>query len=148
MTREDTIINAGRLINDISMSELTKGYERKILDFVSLLQFKTVVFDFDGTLTWFKYAEDRLLPCKDSDLYEYSKKGNIYENVNILRTMQYVMNELNPNDVFILTTTVETLRSKKVNVILRSFPTVKKDNIIHTYSSNEKIDKLREIYEL
>ena len=48
-------------------------YIRNILNLISKLQFKVAVFDFDGTLTAFQYAEDRILPCDELDLKEYSK---------------------------------------------------------------------------
>ena len=101
----DNILNMNRLINDINISDLKEEYVKNVFALISLLKFKTVVFDFDGTLTHFDYAKDRLLPCKENDLNEYSELNNIYENVKISLTMKYVLNELHDEDIYILTVT-------------------------------------------
>lgn len=141
----DKYIMAGRLINDISLDDLSNIYKRKVLDLISLLQFKTIVFDFDGTLDEFKYTENKLLPCKDDDLYEYSKNNNIYENAKVLKTMQYVINEIDINNIYVLTVTVDTLKQKKLDFILKNF-NIKKENIIQVANSNEKMKVLMDLY--
>lgn len=139
-------MQAGRIINDIDINDLASIYKRKVFDAISKLKFKICVFDFDGTLTSFKYASDKLLPCKDSDLQEYCKEHNLYENVTILKTMQYIMNELDSDDVYVVTSTVEFLRDNKNRCIHANFPTVKDEHIIHTNGSMEKLAVLEDIY--
>ncbi len=143
----DNIINAGRMLNDIDISSLKEEYIRNVLDLISLLKFKTIVFDFDGTLTHFDYANDRLLPCKDNDINEYSKLHNIYENVKIPKTMQYILNELYEEDVYILTVTQENVEKGKNEAIKKFFPTIKEENVIHVRNSKEKLEKLKEIHD-
>lgn len=141
----DKYILAGRLINDISLEDLSNIYKRKVLDLISLLQFKTIVFDFDGTLTEFKYDNNRLLPCKDNELYEYSKNNNIYEDATILKRMKYILNELDTNNVYVLTVTVDTLRNKKLNFITKNFD-INPNHIIQVNDSNEKMNVLEELH--
>lgn len=141
----DKYLMAGRIINNISLDELSNIYIRKVLDLISLLQFKTIVFDFDGTLDEFKYDKNRLLPCKDDDLYEYSKNNNIYENANILKTMKYILNELDINNVYVLTVTVDTLKNKKLEFIKKNFDIIE-THIIQVENSNAKIEVLKELY--
>lgn len=131
---------------EIANKDLAEEYIKKIEGFIELLQSKTVVFDFDGTLTNLKYAEDKILPCNNDELYEYSKNNNLYEKVNFVKTMQYVMSKLNMEDVYVLTVTVETLRSKKEETIQQGFPSIYKDQIIHTNNPDEKIEILKQIY--
>lgn len=138
-------ISAGRLINDICIDDLANEYKRKVFNTISFLNFKTVVFDFDGTLTEFKYSENKLLPCKDNNLLEYSKEHNLYENVNILNTMKYILNELDINNIYILTVTVDTLKDKKEKCILQNFD-IKKENIIQVANPSEKIVFLKNLY--
>lgn len=131
---------------EINKKDLAEEYIKKIEEFIEILQSKTVVFDFDGTLTNLKYAEDKILPCNNDDLYEYSKNNNLYEKVNFVKTMQYVMSKLNMEDVYVLTVTVETLRSKKEEAIQKGFSGIYKENIIHTNNPEEKIEVLKNIY--
>ena len=143
---DERIIEAGRMINDISLEELKNDYIRNIFDLISLMKFKTVVFDFDGTLTKFKYNDNSLLPCRDDDLNEYSKLNNIYENVKIQKTMQYILNELYNEDVYILTVTQENVEKGKNEAINKYFSSINKVNVIHVRNSKEKMEKLQEIY--
>lgn len=142
----DAHINAGRTVNDISIQDLAETYKRKVLDAISKLKYKIAVFDFDGTLTSFRYANEKLLPCKDAELHEYCKEHNLYDNATILRTMQYIINELDADDVYVLTSTVHTLRKNKDRCIHANFPTIASDHIIHTRGSDEKLEVLDSIY--
>ena len=122
-------------------------YVRLVLNIVKMLQGKVVVFDFDGTMTEFHYAETSLLPCKDDDIYEYSKTHNIYANARILATMQYVIGRLNPDLVFVLTRTEQTLIEKKNACIYAEFPTIKKENIYHVQLAEQKLDVLKSLHD-
>lgn len=143
----DAVISAGRLINDIDLNDLANAYKRKVLDIITKLQNGIVIFDFDGTLTEFKYCEETLLPCKEEDLEEYSTFGNIYENVYVLRTMQYILNELNPENVYIITNSYSTIIDKKNAVIDFEYPMVLKEHIYHTHSAQEKCDIVKMLHD-
>lgn len=132
-------------MSNISIYELIYNYKQKIYNTISLFKSNIVVFDFDGTLTEFKYTENNLLPCKDDDLFEYSKKYNLYNNVHILKTMQYILKELDINNVYILTVSVDTLKAKKQKCILDNF-NIKEQNIIQVSSISEKINFLENLY--
>ena len=147
MDEKDRIIQAGRMQNDINLDDLTNIYKRKIFDAISYLNFKINVFDFDGTLTNFRYTNDTLLPCKDYELQSYCREHNLYENAEALKTMQYIINELDPNNIYVLTSTVPSLRENKNRFIYSNFPTIKKENIIHTNGADEKLEILKKIYE-
>lgn len=142
----DNYMSAGRMINDINIDDIMYDIKRNVFDFISLCQFKTIVLDFDGTLTQFQYGDNSLLPCKDDELEEYSKNNNIYDNIKTLKLMKYAMNELNTNDVFILTVTVDSLKEKKEKLILKEFPTIKRKNIIQVSSTEEKNIILEELH--
>lgn len=140
-------MNKGQMLHDFSiLDELAYKYKKRIIELVSLLQFKIVVFDCDGTLTAFQYTPSKLLPCKEDELEEYSKEHNIYDNARVLKTMKYVISRLEPDNVFILTNSYNTIVDKKNSMILSNFSTIKKENIIHTKSAEEKIEKLKELY--
>ena len=146
MNYYDLQMNAGRLLNDLSLDDICKEYKRKVFDLISLLQNRIAVFDFDGTLTEFKYSNGRLLPCKDDDLYEYSKEHSIYNNARLLKTMQYVVNECETDNVYILTVTVETLRESKEKIISYGFPSILKEHIIQVDNSTQKLEVLQDIH--
>lgn len=140
-------IQAGRMFNDIDISYLLEAFKRRLFDLLSMLMFKTVVWDFDGTMIEFNYNDDSLLPCRDDELYKYSKTHNIYKNGNALQSVQYIINELNPADVYVLTVTVDALRENKAKFISQKFPTIKPENIIQVGSSSEKNEVLRMLHE-
>lgn len=129
------------------LQPLFELFEENIKQLLALCEGRTLVFDFDGTLTRFQYAKDRMLPCRDEDIEQYTKDGgNIYENIYILKTMKYIMSLLNKNDVYILTSTVVALRPIKDKIIVDNFA-VWQNHIIHTHNSAEKLDVLHKIYE-
>ena len=144
--KEDLIMNAGRIVPDISLNSLAEVYKRRVLDIITRLQNKTVVFDYDGTMTEVKYAKDRLLPCKDDDVYEYSKSNNIYANVYSLKTMQYIINELNSDDVWVLTVSQDTVVENKTKAIKQAFPEIKNSQIMHCHNAKEKMAILDDIH--
>ena len=128
------------------LEELFAEYKKNIDHFIELCKDKTIVFDFDGTLSRFQYALNSLLPCKDADIEEYTQKGgNIYQNIYVLRTMKYIMPFLNKDDVLVLTSTVPSLREIKNRIITENFD-ISPEKIIHTNGSKEKLKILEEIY--
>ena len=129
-----------------NLTVLANRFVAHIQNIVERLNGHVVVFDFDGTMTEFHYAETSLLPCKDDDIYEYSKTQNIYANARMLATMQYVIEQLDPDRVFVLTRTEATLIGKKNDCIYENFPTIKKDNIYHVQLADEKLHVLESIH--
>ena len=147
MHKEDLIMNAGRIIDvEYTLEDLADDYIRNVLNLVTLLQGKIVVFDFDGTLTRFQYAKDRILPCDEEDLYEYSKTHNIYDNAKIIKTMQYVMSQLNTDNIYIVTNSVDTIKEKKNEFIKSTCSFVLPEHIIHTKSKEHKLDIMAELH--
>lgn len=128
------------------MKELFLQYEENICHLIDLCKGKTLAFDFDGTLTRFQYDEERMLPCNDEDIEEYTKSGgNIYKNIYILKTMKYVISQLNKHDIFIVTSTVPSLRETKNKIIFENFE-IPYEHIIHTSGSLKKLDALVDIH--
>lgn len=136
------------LTNIIELNQLSKLYEQRVNNIIQRLQGKTVVLDFDGVLTEFKYTENGLLPCKEVELYEYSKNNNLYENVYISKSMQYILDKVNVEDIWVLTSSRETLINNKEHIIKTYFPMIKLNQVIHTENAKAKIIKLKEIYEI
>lgn len=151
-----------------TLEQLASMYMGNCIRIRNFLKGKVVVFDFDGTMTAFRYAPfgQNLLPCKDDEIYEYSKTNNIYadayvpQNVEelemfacsgehaarMLGTMQWLISELGPERVFVLTRTEITLIDKKNEAILNNFE-VLPQNIYHVQDSKRKADVLDIIHE-
>ena len=104
-----------------------------------------VVFDFDGTMTEFRYAKESLLPCRDDEVYEYSMTHNIYANARMLETMKYIIANLDRERVFVLTRTETTLIDKKNEAILKNFE-INAENIFHVQDANNKLAVLRNLH--
>ena len=124
-----------------TLNTLANMYIEQIRTIINRLQNKIVVLDFDGTMTQFRYASDRLLPCRDDEIYEYSKSHNIYENARMLATMQYVVSQLNPENVYVLTRTEKTLIEKKNVSILKNF-NILPEHIFHVQQAHLKLEVL------
>lgn len=128
-----------------NINTLASMFVNRIENILSQLKGHKVVFDFDGTMTEFHYAETSLLPCRDDEIMEYSKEYNIYENARMLATMQYIITNLNPNDVFVLTRTETTLIEKKNEAILKNFQMLP-EHIYHVQDANNKLTILRKLH--
>lgn len=124
---------------------LAVNFIKLALNTVKYLRGNIVVFDFDGTMTEFRYAKTSLLPCKDAEIYEYSKTHNIYADARMLAMLQYIIERLDPNKVFVLTRTETTLIGKKNNCIYENFPSIKKENIYHVQLAEQKLDVLKSL---
>lgn len=125
---------------------LAKLYIEILLSIIERLKDKIVVFDFDGTMTHFCYAENSLLPCRDDEIYEYSKTHNIYENARMLATVQYIISQLNTQNVYVLTRTEETLIEKKNISILNNFE-ILPHHIFHVQEAHKKLDVLKQLHD-
>ena len=128
------------------LNEIFLQYEKNIYNLIKLCKGKIIAFDFDGTLTRFQYADNKMLPCKDEDIETYTKSGgNIYKKIYIFKTMQYIISQLNKEDVFIVTSTVPSLRKIKNKIIFEKF-SIPDEHIMHTSGSLKKIDALIDIH--
>ena len=86
----------------VQLREILNDFAKNIEDFVRNSEGKVVVFDFDGTLTKFKYDKDRLLPCLQNEVQQYTiAGGNIYKDVRVLKLMQYIVGQIGENNVII-----------------------------------------------
>ena len=128
-----------------NVNTLASMYVSRIESILAELKGRKVVFDFDGTMTEFHYAETSLLPCRDDEILEYSKEHNIYENARMLATMQYIIANLDPKDVFVLTRTEVTLIEKKNEAILANFQMLP-EHIYHVQDANNKLAVLRNLH--
>ena len=131
--------------NMYKLIKLVVEFIKQARNIAKKLRNKIVVFDFDGTMTEFRYAENSLLPCRDDEVYEYSKNHNIYANARMLAMVQYVIGRLNPDNVFVLTRTETTLIEKKNNCIYQNFPSIKKENIYHVQLADQKMNVLKSL---
>ena len=105
------------------------------------------IFDWDGTLTAFKYAIGSLLPCRDDEVEEYCKTHNLYIDVYVLKTMQFIISFLPADRVYILTRSELTVIADKNTAINNNFNNIKPDHIIHVQNAGNKLAKLRKIHE-
>lgn len=129
------------------LNDIVKEYEENVSNFIALCQNKTVVFDFDGTLTKFKYAKDKLLPCRDEDVSKYTLAGgNIYQEISVLKTMQYIISQLSLENVWVLTTSVPEIRKIKSKIIFENFH-IPEERVVHSDNDTHKITLLKEIYD-
>ena len=104
------------------------------------------IFDWDGTLTAFKYAVGSLLPCRDDEVEEYCKTHNLYIDVYVLKTMQFIISFLPKDRVYILTRSELTVIADKNTAIGDHFD-IYPENIIHVQNAGNKLAKLRMIHE-
>ena len=70
----------------MKIDDILTEYKTNIQNFINLCKNKIVVFDFDGTLTKFKYASNRLLPCKQADIQKYAQSG---KNLYLYKSVHY-----------------------------------------------------------
>ena len=130
----------------LELKDIFAVYERNINSFIDLCQGKTLAFDFDGTLTRFQYALERMLPCKDEDIEKYTQEGgNIYEKIYILETMKYIFSKLDKENIFIVTSTAPSLRKIKNQIIVQHFG-IPEERIIHTLCSAAKLEILKNLH--
>lgn len=127
------------------LENLAKMYMERVEMLTNGLKNHIVVFDFDGTMTDFRYAKESLLPCRDDEIFEYSKTKNIYENARMLETVKYIIDNLDTEKVFVLTRTETTLIEKKNIAILENF-NIKAEHIYHVQDANNKLAILRKLH--
>lgn len=131
----------------LELIEIALGQGGKILSMlIRLLNEDAIyVFDYDGTLDAFKYAEKSLLPCRDDAIEEYCRTHNLYSGVYTLRTMQFIVPRLPKNNVYVLTRSELTVVDDKNNAILDNFDIIP-EHIIHVQNADNKLAKLRELH--
>lgn len=129
----------------MELEMIARMFAERIRNIVKGLQNQIVVFDFDGTMTEFRYSEKSLLPCRDDEIYEYSKTNNIYKDAHMLETMKYVISHLDIEKVYVLTRTELTLIEKKNSAILNNFQ-ILPEHIFHVQDANNKLAILRKLH--
>jgi hypothetical protein len=106
-----------------------------------------VVFDIDGTLCRFKYTgEDLLLPCNNEDLGKYlSYANNMYTYAEPIKSMQYLINKLDPSKVMTLSTAVPMAVLLKVDWLEKYYPSVLPSNTLWTKCDEDKLKVLQKL---
>lgn len=133
--------------NNTVLDDIAEGYIRRIQSVLAKLKYKTVVLDFDGTLTEFRYSFNSLLPCKDGEeLNDYLIYNNMYASTYMLRTMKYIISELKTEDIYVISKAVENARNYKTYLILSNFDNIPENNILYVNDTDEKIELLQKIY--
>lgn len=128
------------------INEITKSLAENILDKIDFLKDKIAVFDIDGVFCRFHYTEgDHLLPCKDADLGTFLVNHNMYNFAKPLKIMQYVVNSLNPDNIFTLSTATIPAKAQKNEWLSKHYPKIKKEKIIYSKNDMEKLEFLKEI---
>ena len=129
----------------ITLDSLAQQYVKKINTIIEQLQNKVVIFDFDGTLTSFQYAENTLLPCLSEDLQTYSLVNNSYENASSLQTMQYIISQLDSNKIYVCTWSgvSSALRKQKNEFLKQYFPNILPKHVFHVADVLEKMKFLK-----
>ena len=132
-----------------TLDSLANIYQQKVLSFLGFCKGKTVVFDFDGTLTDFKYGENSILPCPEKDLPEYFSKPDLKIRLFPLQTMQWVIEELihSGSDIYIITVSALFLEKPKNYAIHKMYPMIPMENVYHVRYSGAKTEVLRHIHE-
>ena len=129
------------------LENLFDEYKKNVEKFIELAKGKLTVFDFDGTLSQFQYTLNRMLPCLDKDVEQYTLAGyNMYENVHLLKTMQYIFSKIEHENIWILTQTVSALEKIKTDIVVQNFK-IPSDKVIHVKSSVQKLDILKTMHE-
>lgn len=129
------------------MKELLIGWANLLLAKIERLKNHDgkIIFDVDGTLSAFKYDINKLLPCRDDQVNDYSKDHNFYEKARALRCMVYILKHLPKEKVYILTRTEPNLIDKKNDFINANFD-VFADHIIHVYDAKNKLGVLEKLH--
>lgn len=144
-------MEAGRMLVDYNiLNEFAETYKRKVLDLITLCHNKIVVFDFDGTMVEFKYAEKTLLPCRDDVINEYFIENNFYQDAKIIKTMKFVIEVLFPIDaseLYVLTVSQPNVCAPKEKRLKELFPDVYKENIFHVRNTESKMQVLKDLHE-
>lgn len=135
---------------DCNLEILKEELINEIEDKIKYLKDKVVVFDLDGVLCKFKYTDDtsyNLLPFKNEEdiVNEYTKDNDLYKYAEPVKVMQYIISKLNIENVYILSMTRENIRKWKNNWIDKYYSSIKKENIIYTYTAYEKLDYLKDL---
>lgn len=135
-------LEAGRMLNSVSLDKLAEEYIRNIYNLMTLIYNSgVVVFDFDGTITEFKYAKDRLLPCKDDEIDKFIEKGgSLYNDCCINNALRYIIEECENTGIpyFILTQSMgDDLIEDKNKRIFKEFPFIPQSHVLHVYTKEQ-----------
>ena len=145
----DRFLQTGRILyEEDDMILIKELVEKKIKEKIENLKDKITIWDIDGTLCKFHYTGDdsrELLPCNDDDLKTFLKTHNMYNNARPLKIMQYIVNSLNPDLVYTLSTSIELAKLQKDEWLKTFYPKIKKENIFYSSSDGEKLIILEQL---
>lgn len=112
-------------------------------ELVEKLKDKLVFFDFDGTLSEFRFY-DKVGPEEMTGEFLYNLAfGKIYDNVRPLNTMQEVVSKLNPEKIYILgAITLNSEIEEKKAWLNKNYPSIKEENMIFVDSTKTKLEIL------
>lgn len=112
-------------------------------ELVKSLKDKLVFFDFDGTLAEFRFY-NKVGPenVEGKFLYKFAF-DNLYESIRPLATMQEVVKNLNPDNVYILGAVVLNSEiEQKYKWLNKNYPSIKRENMIFVSNKDIKLDML------
>lgn len=115
---------------------------------------KKCFFDFDGTLCECRFLREMGYGCsfvnKDCNFLELCISGDPYKNARPVKIMQEVLENLDPENIYILGRSNGTPENvHKINFLHRYFPMIKDENMIFVNSAEAKciyINQLRNVY--
>lgn len=113
---------------------------------VESLKGKLVFFDFDGTLSEYRFS-GKVGPEELTGEFLYNLAfGRIYDNIRPLATMQEVVKNLDPENVYVLgAITLNSEIEEKYEWLAKNYPSIKKKNMIFVNNSETKLGML-EVY--
>lgn len=110
---------------------------------VESLKGKLVFFDFDGTLSEYRFL-NKVGPEELTGEFLYKLAfERIYDTIRPLSTMQEVVKMLDPEKVYILgAITLNTEIEEKQEWLRKYYPSIKKENMIFVNNSETKLEML------
>lgn len=128
------------------MDQILSRYKQKIENWIDVLKNNFVVFDFDGTLVEMAHDETRLLPCSNNDLNEYAQTHNVYAHVKPLEIMQYIVSQLDPSKVYVLTVSQPNIIEQKQRSVNRLYPNILNSHVLHVANAKAKYVALQQLH--
>lgn len=107
---------------------------------------KTIyVFDVDGVLCKIEFGDYNHYAFSDEKWAEEIIKDNLYLNEKPIKVMQEFINQLNINNVYVVTKVMNKEEYLDKIEFLNKYYHILKEHIYSTYSKEDKLNKLNEI---
>ena len=110
-----------------------------------------IVLDYDGTMVRFYYGVNKkekhlsaMLPCLDSEVYEYSKYNNLYKNVYSFKVVKYILSLIPREKIFVLTRSEKTVMANKTTAATEYFK-LDSIHVLHVQDSSKKTEVLAKL---